>query len=749
MAARTLILALVCSVPLAGCLWRGGEKGDGEIEDGEVGGLDGADGGDTDRDGDGVPADEDCDDDDPDAFPGADERCNGLDDDCDGEIDEDGAVDAPGWYYDADGDGYGTLDDVTYACEQPPAHTDDPRDCDDTRAEISPSAQERCDGIDNDCDELVDAADDSLGGDTADWYTDADGDGHGDDDSVVISCTQPAGTVASGGDCDDGNPTIHPYRAELCDGIDQDCDGIVDNDPIDGGALYYPDADGDSWGDADLGARACTPPSGRINRGGDCDDSRAAVNPDEPEVCGDGLDNDCSGDAAGCLILGDHLLTSDYDLRMVGEGTFDYAGGAVALMADVSGDGVVDIAVGASGDDDGATGAGAVYIVRGTRTGAQALASANGKIVGESSNDQAGKAVAGLGDVDGDGVGDLVLGAPFNNAGGTDRGAAYLVLGPVTGTLDMSVDSALKMTGATDLDYAGRAVAAGGDVDGDGVIDLIVGARGSDLGGASGGAVYIVASDHVGRLRLNAADAVLVGEAAGDLAGDAVAGGRDLDGDGLNDVAVGARQSSPGGSASGGAYLLYGPLSGTIDLADAELTLSGQAANDAAGTSVALTGDVTGDGLPDLLVGATGHDAAGTGAGAAYVFAGGTTGSLSLAAADAKLLGRVGGENLGGTACAAGDTDGDGLADVAVGAEGHNSGRGAVYLYSGPLSGTVAGLDATSRIRGHAAGDRVGACSGGLDVNGDGLDDLLLGAEGNDITANYAGAAWLLRPEAP
>lgn len=749
MAARTVFFAVALSVPLAGCLWRGGEKGEGGTDDGEQGEVDGAGGGDTDRDGDGVAAGDDCDDDNPDVFPGADERCNGFDDNCDGLVDEDGAVDAQGWYYDADGDGYGTLAAITYACEQPPAHTDDPRDCDDTRAEISPSAQERCDGIDNDCDDLVDAADDSLGGDTADWFTDADGDGHGSDDSVVIACTQPAGTVPTGGDCNDANPTIHPYRAEVCDGIDQNCDGVVDNDPIDSGAWYYPDSDGDTWGDADLGARACTPPSGRINRGGDCDDTRATVNPGQAEVCSDGLDNDCSGDGAGCLLLGDLLLTSDYDLRLVGEGTFDYAGGAVALMPDVSGDGVVDIAVGASGDDDGATGAGAVYIVRGTRTGAQNLAFADAKILGDVASDQAGKAVVGMGDVNGDGVGDMVIGAPFNDAAGTDRGAAYLVHGPITGTLDLGFDFALKMAGASNLDYAGRAVAAGGDIDGDGVADIIVGARGSDLGGADSGAVYIVDSSRTVFLRLSGADAVLVGEGAYDLAGDAVSGGSDLDGDGLNDVAVGARQSSSGGSGAGSAYLLYGPLAGSIDLADADLALVGEAANDAAGTSVALTGDLTGDGLPDLVVGATGNDAAGTGAGAAYVFAGGTTGSRSLAAADAKLLGRVAGENLGGTVCAAGDTDGDGVADVVVGAEGHNSGRGAAYLFSGPLSGTVAGIDARSRVRGHAAGDRVGACSGGQDVNGDGLDDVLLGAEGNDITANYAGAAWLLRPVAP
>ena len=162
---------------------------------------------------------------------------------------------------------------------------------------------ELCDGVDNDGDGEVDEADalDALA-----WFPDADADGWGDETNPTVACSGPAGSVDRGGDCDDGDPTIHALVPELCDGIDQDCDGQVDESPQDG-VLCYRDIDGDGYGDAEDGhgasARvllACEPPSGFVENEGDCDDRDGDVNPAAVEICGDGIDQDCDGGDAEC-----------------------------------------------------------------------------------------------------------------------------------------------------------------------------------------------------------------------------------------------------------------------------------------------------------------------------------------------------------------------------------------------------------------------------------------------------------------
>lgn len=714
----------------------GSTSGDGTGGDGDDGTAT------NDADGDGYPADQDCDDTNPDIFPGADEVCNGEDDNCDGVPDENnGVIDGTGYYYDADGDGYGDPEVVTIACELPPAHSTDPTDCDDSRSAINPGAQEACDGVDNDCDDLIDDADDSLGGATADWYVDADGDGYGNDASVQIACSQPSGTVAEGGDCNDDNAAVRPFANETCNGVDDDCDGSVDEDPVGSGTTYYDDDDNDGYGDDTTAVESCSPLTGQVTTGGDCDDAAADVNPGEVEVCDDGIDNDCDGGASGCSLEGDVNLSGGYDLRLVGEDAFDYAARSVALMPDVSGDGVPDIAVGAVGDDYNATNGGSVYLMRGSRLGSWDLSAADGRLAGESSGDEAGAAVAGLGDVNGDGVGDLLVGAPGKDRTDSDVGGAWLVLGPVTSARNLFSADYVGF-GESDRGYAGFAVSAAGDVSGDGVADLLVGAPGED----NTGAVYVPSSSNTGRASMASAP-TLYGEASGDLAGDAVSGGNDLDGDGVNDVVVGARQNDGAATASGSAYVVYGPVTADLDLSSADLILRGEAANDAAGSSVLLADDLTGDGLPDAVVGATGQDGGGTGAGAAYVVAGGTTGTISLANADAVLYGRTSGDAMGGAMCLGGDVDGDGNADLLVGAQSYGGTRGAVFLFTGPLTGTIGGPGATARIRGASSGDRLTVCGGGQDVDGDGNDDVLVGGEGATLGGNYAGAAWLLRPQ--
>ncbi|MFT5679401.1 MAG: hypothetical protein ACI8RZ_000305 [Myxococcota bacterium] len=174
-------------------------------------------------------------------------------------------------------------------------------DCDDTDAAINPDASEVCDGIDNDCDGSIDDDDDSLDITTAsEWLTDADADGYGSLKATVQACTQPSGTVTEAGDCDDTDAAISPDAVEVCDSIDNDCDGLIDDadDSIDASTqtAHFPDADGDGYGDsADGGMLFCdsSPEIGvLIPDNTDCDDTSTAINPAAPESC-DGIDNDC------------------------------------------------------------------------------------------------------------------------------------------------------------------------------------------------------------------------------------------------------------------------------------------------------------------------------------------------------------------------------------------------------------------------------------------------------------------------
>ena len=233
----------------------------------------------------------DCDDADGTINPGVSESCDGVDNDCDGTVDEDGAVDALTWYADADGDSYGDPTSTTTACSQPSGYVADATDCDDADATQYPGADEYCDLVDNDCDGTVDEA---TAIDAVTWYTDGDGDGYGDSSSTTVSCTRPSGSSATGGDCDDSDALVNPGRDELCDGVDNDCDGAVDEAGAVDGSAWYLDSDGDGYGDSASSTTACTAPSGYVSNSHDCDDSAASVYPLADEYC-NGVDDDCDG----------------------------------------------------------------------------------------------------------------------------------------------------------------------------------------------------------------------------------------------------------------------------------------------------------------------------------------------------------------------------------------------------------------------------------------------------------------------
>ena len=183
-----------------------------------------------DADGDGYTADVDCDDANPLVHTSSLESCNGFDDDCDGLVDEsdDVLLDSLTVFPDVDGDGYGAGDGIT-VCEPMTGYVEQSGDCDDGDPEVFPLAGEQCNERDDDCDGEID----ENPPDAAFWFPDSDGDGFGAVIGAVRACEQPSGFVANGDDCDDLDPAHNPNTPEVCDGQDNDCDGLIDDEDPD------------------------------------------------------------------------------------------------------------------------------------------------------------------------------------------------------------------------------------------------------------------------------------------------------------------------------------------------------------------------------------------------------------------------------------------------------------------------------------------------------------------------------------
>ncbi len=420
----------------------------------------------------------------------------------------------------------------------------------------------------------------------------------------------------------------------------------------------------------------------------DCDDADPAVHPAAQERCDD-IDNDCDG--------------------AIDEG--GVCSGATEL-----------------GPDD------AVAVFYGVAPG-----------------DQAGQHSAGVGDLDGDGFGDLLLPSFAHDDPGDQAGVAYLFLGPVSGQLDAGQAYATYL-GEAAGDNAGRTVGPAGDIDGDGVPDLLIGAPASGAAAPAAGAVYVLLGPQLpGERSLALADARILGQAEGDWLGDAEALG-DMNLDGFDDVVVASQFDKSLGDDAGVAYVVYGPISGDLSLSDASIRLAGEQPGDQAGSAVAGPGDVTGDGIPDLLVGARYADNGGSNSGAAYLFHGPVTASQSLADADLVIPGSRPGAQLGAgwSLGAAGDHDGDGLGDLIMGGRGDStvgaSAGAAWLLLAADLPGLSSLDDASAGFTAEAAGDLAGtSVCGDFDLDGDGNLDLAIGASGAQGSVQAgAGAAFVI-----
>jgi hypothetical protein len=717
----------------------------------------------------------DCDDGDSAVFPGADEVCNGYDDDCDGGIDN-APSDPLTFYLDDDGDGHGDPEQSVEACAAPQGYVTSSDDCDDGDSAVSPSAEESCgDDIDNDCDGRVDLRD---------WYRDSDGDGFGDDTDYQEVCEQPVGYVPTPGDCDDDDPQISPGAIEHCDpfDIDEDCDGLAEDadDSVENTSVYYQDADGDGFGNADVSANYCDPPKGWESLASDCDDSDAAINPNADEIwydgvdqdcddwsdydadgdgydsedfsgtdcddddfytnpgaiegCGDDIDNDCDGEILGDCALAGEVGLLQAEAMWWGE-PYDRAGGSVAVD-DWNGDGQVDLFVGAtyrsitgSHSSDGGG-----YLLYGPITSDGELDDADVHIHGYIPSGFAGEQASAPGDLSGDGVVDLLIEA--QNGPGGDR-AIYLLTPPFGATV--SLDDAHAM-----LELPSLVHSPAGDIDGDGQHDLLVKTHGW---GASEQWAYVHYGPISGQLVEDDADLAIAGE--GIISSNSlVLGDVDLNGDGLTDLVLGAPDKNVVQTCDGALYILYDPMN-TTTISDADAMLYGEYEWSYIGLTFSSPGDTDGDGYDDLL---TSRQHLFSDTGRAYLVRGPVSGSLSLADADAVFDAEAKGDYLGSSTAGAGDPNFDGLQDIAITAPAADSSSelsvGAAYILLSPQAGMVNVAEADGKLVGTDDPEHTGVSivSTAGDISGDGYEDIFVGHTSwcpGDTFGTYPGGFFL------
>gem|GEM_PF-1247467 len=665
---------------------------------------------------------------------------------------------------DVDGDGYEARDD-----------------CDDQNPNVYPAAPELCDGVDNNCNEEIDEGE-PIGSVT--FYADLDGDGFGDVENSQTQCDQPDGYIIDDSDCNDSDDLAYPGANEYCDGVDNDCDGVADEDSALDSTIFYRDVDGDGFGNIFIYERSCSAGDGFVDNDTDCNDSDAEIFPGAVEIC-DNIDNDCDeavDDADPDIVdplewfidededgfgIGNALLACELPAPgYVNDGT-DCDDENVLLNPaaneicgdelDNDCDGLIDV------DDDSAIPVvwyqdldedtfGDPLAPLGVSCDPPTALSAPNDTDCDDSNvdinpnasetwyDGVDQNCDGLNDFDQDEDGYLSL-----DEGGTDCDDQEATIHPDQPDLcddgiDNNCDEIADICTVTSMvswpDQQSKFGTALAYADG----HVAVGASGYDLQVQGGGAVFVYSD-----IEQAATTSIYMVEQAAHL-GSTLGISNDLDEDGAAEWLLGLYGMDANGLDSGAVYWVGRDQEGDVTLEDSLVHLSGQSAGDQFGWSLISNLDHNDDGFADLAVGAPHSDVGGSNSGSVYLFHGPFPETRNASSADLIIVG----DNIGSSAgydFDLADINGDGILDYIIGAPVHSAQNygGGVYVLYGPLENFGFLSLAETFWESDFSNSRLGAqLEAGEDLNGDGLIDIATSAPERD---NGMGAVYVLSGE--
>lgn len=471
----------------------------------------------------------------------------------------------------------------------------------------------------------------------------------------------------------------------------------------------------------------------------------AGCGPESPEDSGDtpptstgsGTTPTATGTPSGSRWLGTHALTDVAVATLLGLAKGDLTGDKVALIPDTTGDGRAELLIGAKKSARTDINAGVAYVVNSPFSGTIGL-DTQPTLLGSAYGDFLGGSIDTTADLTGDGFSDVILGAKLHGA----SGGVWVLSGLITENLEMT-DAHAKFTGGSEEDHLGGNVRAIGDLNRDGTPDLAMTAKRHDNPATDAGVLYVQwgpIGETLTDLSVDA-DVRIFGEYEYDFFGSTLGSAGDITGDGQADLVATAGESDQGGENAGRVYIWNATPEDGSSASEAWCIIDGLEGQRIGYVNPA--GDLNGDGRPDLGISS---ETGGAAEGGIVYWVTPEAGQHTIdTLAWGSIESETQGTNLGSSFTYTGDLDSDGFDDMAVSAPFSNGSGGTVYLYYGPLSGSLTDADADARFLGSGAAEALGhEIDAGLDATGDAIPDLLFGADGGDGLENGAGRVYLL-----